>query len=37
MKLVLFILSVDFVNLERDICLVEELGVDYIYVDVMDG
>ena len=37
MKLAPSILSADFANLERDIRLVEELGADYIHVDVMDG
>lgn len=31
------ILSADFVNLERDIRGLKEVGVDYIHVDVMDG
>lgn len=37
MKLAPSILSADFANLERDIQLVENLGADYIHVDVMDG
>ena len=37
MKIAPSILSADFANLERDIQLVEKLGVDYIHVDVMDG
>lgn len=37
MKLAPSILSADFANLERDIHLVEQLGADYIHVDVMDG
>ncbi|MGK0552120.1 ribulose-phosphate 3-epimerase [Enterococcus faecalis] len=37
MKLAPSILSADFANLERDIRLVEDLGADYIHVDVMDG
>lgn len=31
------ILSADFVNLERDIRMLSETGVDYVHVDVMDG
>lgn len=31
------ILSADFVNLERDIHKIEELGADYVHIDVMDG
>ncbi len=37
MKLSPSILSADFANLERDVKLVEQAGVDYIHVDVMDG
>lgn len=37
MKLAPSILSADFANLQRDIELVEQLGADYIHVDVMDG
>ncbi|MFV0558565.1 MAG: ribulose-phosphate 3-epimerase [Enterococcus sp.] len=37
MKIAPSILSADFANLERDIQLVEQHGVDYIHVDVMDG
>lgn len=37
MKLAPSILSADFANLQRDIQLVEQLGADYIHVDVMDG
>ena len=31
------ILSADFMNLERDIHMLEEAGADFIHVDVMDG
>ena len=31
------ILSADFMNLERDIRLIEEAGAGYVHVDVMDG
>jgi len=31
------ILSADFANLENDIKLCEDIGVDFIHIDVMDG
>lgn len=31
------ILSADFMNLERDIKVIEASGADYIHVDIMDG
>ena len=31
------ILSADFVNLERDIRQLSQLGADYVHIDVMDG
>ena len=31
------ILSADFMNLERDIVLIEQAGAGYVHVDVMDG
>lgn len=31
------ILSADFMNLERDIHMLEEAGADFVHVDVMDG
>lgn len=37
MKIAPSILSADFANLGRDVKMVEEYGVDYIHVDVMDG
>lgn len=37
MKIAPSILSADFANLAKDIELVEQYGVDYIHVDVMDG
>lgn len=37
MKIAPSILSADFANLQRDIQLVEQYGVDYIHIDAMDG
>ena len=37
MKIAPSILSADFANLAKDIEVVEQYGVDYIHVDVMDG
>lgn len=37
MKIAPSILSADFANLGQDVKMVEELGSDYIHVDVMDG
>ena len=31
------ILSADFMNLERDIAMIEQAGAGYVHVDVMDG
>ena len=31
------ILSADFMNLERDIAIIEQAGADYVHVDVIDG
>ena len=31
------ILSADFMNLERDIRMIEQGGAGYVHVDVMDG
>lgn len=36
-KIVFLILFVDFVNFGQEICVVEDQGVDWVYVDVMDG
>lgn len=37
MKISPSILSADFANLQKDIAVVENAGVEYIHVDVMDG
>lgn len=37
MKVAPSILSADFANLQRDVELVEKLGVDLIHIDAMDG
>ena len=31
------ILSADFMNMERDVALIEEGGAGFVHVDVMDG
>ena len=31
------VICMDHINLERDVALVEKLGVDYLHLDVMDG
>lgn len=36
-KILPSILSADFANLERDIKMMEELGIDMFHIDVMDG
>lgn len=36
-KIVFFILFVNFLKFVEEICEVEVGGVDYIYIDVMDG
>jgi len=37
MKIAASLLSADFYNLEKEICLIEQAGVDSLHVDVMDG
>ncbi|SJZ96235.1 ribulose-phosphate 3-epimerase [Pilibacter termitis] len=37
MKLSPSILSADFANLARDVKMVEECGVEYLHIDIMDG
>ena len=37
MKIAPSILSADFANLAHDVAIVEQAGVEYLHIDIMDG
>lgn len=36
-KIVLFILLSDFLKFGEEVVVIDKVGVDYVYIDVMDG